>query len=237
MLFTGDLIDAKTALAWGLVNRVAPPPGSMPRWTSSRARSSRTARRGEPGQAILLRPGGERTGGRLFLASEGMACNMMLEDAAKDRRFIRSAGPTGAGARERAGREDMRRRSPATPQSTQQRPTTAFFAPRWAKPGRGERMPKRLRATWWKPRCGRAGPCSSAARLRDISAGISGGRLAFPARRSLAAHPRPAFPDRNARGPCPALRGWKAARALPFASVAMDAIGGNSSTRRPSPPR
>jgi len=24
MLFTGDLIDAKTALAWGLVNRIAP---------------------------------------------------------------------------------------------------------------------------------------------------------------------------------------------------------------------
>ncbi len=84
MLFTGDLIDAKTALSWGLVNRVASP-------ADLDAEVDGLARK------ILAHSGAVvRMGKKLFyeqvekgfvdaysLASEGMACNMMLEDAAE----------------------------------------------------------------------------------------------------------------------------------------------------------
>src|SRR6266853_2509796 len=82
MLFTGDLIDAKTALAWGLVNRVAPLAGLD-------AEVDKLARK------IVAHSGAVVSLGKRFfydqvekgladaysLASEGMACNMMLEDA------------------------------------------------------------------------------------------------------------------------------------------------------------
>jgi enoyl-CoA hydratase/carnithine racemase len=84
MLFTGDLIDAKTALSWGLVNRVVPPGGLD-------AEVDKLAGK------ILAHSGAVVGMGKRFfydqvekdlvgayaLASEGMACNMMLEDAAE----------------------------------------------------------------------------------------------------------------------------------------------------------
>ena len=84
MLFTGDLIDAKTALAWGLVNRVVPG-------------ADLDAEVGRLAGKILAHSGSVVTMGKRFfyeqveksledayaLASEGMACNMMLADAAE----------------------------------------------------------------------------------------------------------------------------------------------------------
>jgi len=84
MLFTGDLIDAKTALSWGLVNRVVPP-------------ADLDAEIGRLAAKILAHSGAVVGMGKKFfyeqverdltgayaLASEGMACNMMLEDAAE----------------------------------------------------------------------------------------------------------------------------------------------------------
>ena len=82
MLLTGDLIDAATAVAWGLVNRVAP-------LAALDSEVDRLA------QKILAHSGAVVTMGKqLFyeqvekglkdayaFASEGMACNMMLADA------------------------------------------------------------------------------------------------------------------------------------------------------------
>jgi len=82
MLFTGDLIDAKTALSWGLVNRVAPLAGL-------------DAEVDELARKIVAHSGAVVSMGKRFfygqvekgladaysLASEGMARNMMLEDA------------------------------------------------------------------------------------------------------------------------------------------------------------
>jgi enoyl-CoA hydratase/carnithine racemase len=84
MLFTGDLIDANTALSWGLVNR-AVPAAELDAETAKLA--AKVA--GHSGAVVAL-------GKRFFydqvekgladayaLASEGMACNMMLDDAAE----------------------------------------------------------------------------------------------------------------------------------------------------------
>jgi enoyl-CoA hydratase/carnithine racemase len=84
MLFTGDLINAGTALSWGLVNRVVPLP-LLEEETDKLARK------------ILAHSGAVVTMGKQFfydqvdkglkdaysIASEGMACNMMLADAAE----------------------------------------------------------------------------------------------------------------------------------------------------------
>jgi len=84
MLFTGDLIDASTALSWGLVNRVVPL-SRLDEETDKLARK------------ILAHSGAVVTMGKQFFyeqvekgfkdayssASEGMACNMMLADAAE----------------------------------------------------------------------------------------------------------------------------------------------------------
>ena len=84
MLLTGDLIDAKTALSWGLVNRVVP-------LADLDAEVDKLVRK------ILAHSGAVVGMGKKFfyeqvekgfeaaysLASEGMACNMMLEDAAE----------------------------------------------------------------------------------------------------------------------------------------------------------
>jgi enoyl-CoA hydratase/carnithine racemase len=84
MLLTGDLIDAQTALGWGLVNRVVP-------LSELDAEVDRLAQkiRAHSGAVVTM-------GKQLFydqvekglkdaysLASEGMACNMMLKDAAE----------------------------------------------------------------------------------------------------------------------------------------------------------
>jgi enoyl-CoA hydratase/carnithine racemase len=84
MLFTGDPIEANTALSWGLVNRVAP-------LAELDAEVDKLARK------ILAHSSAVVSIGKGFfyeqvekgievaysLASEGMACNMMLEDAAE----------------------------------------------------------------------------------------------------------------------------------------------------------
>lgn len=84
MLFSGDLVDSKTALSWGLVNRVAP-------------LAEIDAEVGRLAGKILAHSGAVVGMGKKFfyeqvemnladayaLASEGMACNMMLEDAAE----------------------------------------------------------------------------------------------------------------------------------------------------------
>jgi enoyl-CoA hydratase/carnithine racemase len=84
MLFTGDQIDARTALAWGLVNRIAAP-------DRLDAEIEVLARK-----ITAHSPSVVATGKRYFyeqiekpladayaLASEGMACNMMMQDAAE----------------------------------------------------------------------------------------------------------------------------------------------------------
>lgn len=84
MLLTGDLIDAQTALAWGLVNRVVPVDAldaAVTRFADAiRARSAATIRVGK--QAFYsqieqpLEPAYTAT-------SEVMACNMLLDDASE----------------------------------------------------------------------------------------------------------------------------------------------------------
>jgi enoyl-CoA hydratase/carnithine racemase len=84
MLLTGEPIDAATALSWGLVNRVVP---------SSRldaeiglftdlilSRSSATIRFGKE---AFYRQVDRPLGAAYDVASEVMACNMLLEDAAE----------------------------------------------------------------------------------------------------------------------------------------------------------
>lgn len=82
MLLTGEPIDAATALAWGLVNRVVPASQLEPeiqRFTDIiRARSSATVRSGK--QAFYGQV--DRALGSAYdIASEAMACNLLLEDA------------------------------------------------------------------------------------------------------------------------------------------------------------
>jgi enoyl-CoA hydratase/carnithine racemase len=84
MLFTGDLVDAATAERWGLVNRVVPADGL------DQAVDALARRIAGHSPAVIA------MGKRLFyeqvekplaeayaVAGEGMACNMMLEDAAE----------------------------------------------------------------------------------------------------------------------------------------------------------
>jgi enoyl-CoA hydratase/carnithine racemase len=84
MLFTGDPIDAKTALSWGLVNRVAPLAeldAEVDRLTRKiLAHSGAVVSMGKKFFYEQMEKGLE---GAYSLASEGMACNMMLEDAAE----------------------------------------------------------------------------------------------------------------------------------------------------------
>ncbi len=84
MLLTGELIDAATALSWGLVNRVVPESrldAEVSRFTEViLSRSSAAIRFGK--QAFygqIDRP----LGSAYDVASEVMACNMLLEDAAE----------------------------------------------------------------------------------------------------------------------------------------------------------
>jgi enoyl-CoA hydratase/carnithine racemase len=84
MLFTGDPIDAKTALSWGLVNRIAPLAGldaEVDKLASKiLAHSSAVL---SMGKAFFYQQVEKSFDGAYSLASEGMACNMMLEDAAE----------------------------------------------------------------------------------------------------------------------------------------------------------
>jgi enoyl-CoA hydratase/carnithine racemase len=84
MLVTGDLIDARTAERWGLVNRVVP----LAELDEAVAALARKIRAHSP---AVVRLGKQRFYAQVEkslpeaydLASEGMACNMMLEDAAE----------------------------------------------------------------------------------------------------------------------------------------------------------
>jgi len=84
MLFTGDPIDAKTALSWGLVNRVVPL-SDLDAEVDKLARKI-LAHSGAVvgmGKKFFYEQVEKDLGGAYALASEGMACNMMLEDAAE----------------------------------------------------------------------------------------------------------------------------------------------------------
>ena len=84
LLLTGELIDASTALAWGLVNRVAPAAAlddEVRRFTDIiLARSPATIALGKRAFYAQLDEG---LGPAYALASETMTCNMQLDDAAE----------------------------------------------------------------------------------------------------------------------------------------------------------
>src|SRR6266403_789071 len=84
MLLTGQLVDAKTALAWGLVNRVVPSSeldAAIRGYTDViLARSAATIRMGKAAfYAQIDRPLADA----YDLAGETMACNMLIDDAAE----------------------------------------------------------------------------------------------------------------------------------------------------------
>jgi len=84
MLFTGDLIDAKTALSWGLVNRVAPPADLGAEVDKLAGKIlAHSAAVVSMGKRFFYDQVEKDLAGAYALASEGMACNMMLEDAAE----------------------------------------------------------------------------------------------------------------------------------------------------------
>ncbi len=84
MLLTGEHVDAQTALAWGLVNRVVPA-GSLDAAVRHftdiiRARSAATIRLGKQAfYAQIEQPVASASS----LTGEVMACNMLLDDAAE----------------------------------------------------------------------------------------------------------------------------------------------------------
>jgi len=84
MLFTGDPIDAKTALSWGLVNRVVPL-GDLEAEVDRLARKilAHSGAVARMGKKFFYEQVEKDLTGAYALASEGMACNMMLEDAAE----------------------------------------------------------------------------------------------------------------------------------------------------------
>jgi enoyl-CoA hydratase/carnithine racemase len=84
MLLTGELVDARTALAWGLVNRVVPGDSldaAVRHFTDIiKARSAATIRLGKQAfYAQIEQPIAAAYG----IAGEVMACNMLLDDAAE----------------------------------------------------------------------------------------------------------------------------------------------------------
>jgi enoyl-CoA hydratase/carnithine racemase len=82
MLLTGEPIDARTALAWGLVNRVVPPgelDATLKEFTDIILARSREVIR--VGKETLYRQLDPNLQAAYDLASETMACNMLLEDA------------------------------------------------------------------------------------------------------------------------------------------------------------
>ncbi len=228
MLFTGDLIDAKTALSWGLVNRVAPLAGLD-------AEVDKLARKIVAHSSAVV-----SMGKRFFydqvekgladaysLASEGMACNMMLEEQA---RLARALDDT------RRLTCRRRNRGPVAWHSTQQWPIAALFAPRWAKPGRGERRLRRLRARWWKGhglRARRCSTCSAPSRYfrRDLRRANRFSGSPRLCRESPIGLPGPQCLQ-TVSPHCAA--GRLRPRCRSPVSQRMQS-GGNSSTRRPSP--
>ena len=84
MLLTGEAIDAKTALSWGLVNRVVPSGGldAEVRGLAAKILAHSGAVVGM-GKRFFYDQVDKKLEDAYALASEGMACNMMLEDAAE----------------------------------------------------------------------------------------------------------------------------------------------------------
>ena len=84
MLLTGEMIDAQTALAWGLVNRVVAPPRSTTKSVASRTSFSLAVRRpsGLANRRSISRSS-SRSKTRTTMTSETMACNLLLDDAAE----------------------------------------------------------------------------------------------------------------------------------------------------------
>jgi len=84
MLFTGELIDAGTAASWGLVNRVVAA-GELDAETAKLA-AKIAAHSGAVvalGKRFFYEQVEQGIADAYAIASEGMACNMMLEDAAE----------------------------------------------------------------------------------------------------------------------------------------------------------
>ena len=84
MLLTGELIDAQTALAWGLVNRVVPAEAldeAVAHFADAiKARSAAAIRLGKHAFYAQI----EQPIARAYdVTSEVMACNMLLEDASE----------------------------------------------------------------------------------------------------------------------------------------------------------
>jgi enoyl-CoA hydratase/carnithine racemase len=101
MLLTGQLVDAKTALAWGLVNRVVPAgelDAAIRGYTDViLARSAATIGMGKAAfYAQIDRPLAEA----YDIASETMACNMLIEDASEGiDAFFENRAPVWSGRR------------------------------------------------------------------------------------------------------------------------------------------
>jgi enoyl-CoA hydratase/carnithine racemase len=84
MLFTGDSIDARTALLWGLVNRAVPTAELDAEVGKLAAKIlAHSAAVVGMGKKFFYEQVDKDLTGAYALASEGMACNMMLEDAAE----------------------------------------------------------------------------------------------------------------------------------------------------------
>jgi enoyl-CoA hydratase/carnithine racemase len=82
MLLTGDAIDARTALEWGLVNRVVPAPeldAELARWCA--AVESKSAAVTAMGKQAFYRQIEQGLEGAYASAGEVMACNVLHADA------------------------------------------------------------------------------------------------------------------------------------------------------------
>lgn len=82
MLFTGDFIDAATALDWGLVNRVAPP-GALMESAHELARTLKAKPRQTLalGKALFYRQLADDLAAAYADATRTIACNMGMDDA------------------------------------------------------------------------------------------------------------------------------------------------------------
>ena len=84
MLLTGEMIDARTALAWGLVNRVVPAgalDAEIRKFTDIILARSPAAIR--IGKATFYKQIDAPIGLAYDTASGAMACNLLLDDAAE----------------------------------------------------------------------------------------------------------------------------------------------------------